>query len=321
MRYRILGTALAAVAAAAALVAPTAPASAAAPRPPAASNVYVLPGNDVFPEGSAVDQRTGTFWVSSLATGAVYRGTVGDPTPEVFLAPGGDGRTATVGLEYARGVLYVAGGGTGQVWAYDAYSGALLARLSTGLSGFVNDVAIGRDGAAYFTDSLQTYVYRVARTADGSWALERWLDLSGSVPYVAGAFNVNGIAASPSGRFLFIVNMTTGKLYRIDTRTKAVREVDVRGADLTAGDGLEVHGSTLYVVRNSAEEVVRLRLVAQGTRAYAAGTITDPSFRFPTTAEVLHGRLLVVNSQLDRLFSGGSPELPFTVSSVPLHRG
>jgi len=319
MRNRTLATALLAVAAAAALVAPSAQASA-APRPAASSNVYVLPGNNVFPEGSAVDERTGTFWVSSVGTGAIYRGTLADPTPQVFLPAGGDGRTSTVGLEYSRGVLYVAGGLTGYVWAYDAYSGRLLAQLSTGVSGFVNDVAIGRDGAAYFTDSFQTYVYRVGRNASGSWTLERWLDLSGSVPYVTGSINVNGIAASPSGRFLFIVNSTTGRLYRIDTRTSAVREVDVRGADLTAGDGLEAHGSTLYVVRNSAEEVVRLQLVAQGTRAYATGTTTDPSFRFPTTAEVLHGRLLVVNSQIDRLLSGGTPDLPFTVTSIPLPR-
>jgi Cu-Zn family superoxide dismutase len=42
----------------------------------------------------------------------------------------------------------------------------------------------------------------------------------------------------------------------------------------------------------------------------------DPSFGFPTTAEVLRGRLLVVNSQFDR--RGGSLDLPFTVSSVKL---
>jgi Cu-Zn family superoxide dismutase len=216
-------------------------------------------------------------------------------------------------------VLYVAGGPTGQVWAYDAYSGALLARLSTGESGgFLNDVAIGRDGAAYVTDSFQPYLYRVARAADGSWRLERWLDLSGAVPYVAGAFNVNGIAASPDGRFLFIVNSATGGLYRIDTRTKTVVQVEVHGADLTAGDGLEARGGSLYVVRNSAEQVVRLALTAHGRRAYAVETITDPSFRFPTTAEVLRGRLLVVNSQLDRLLSGTAADLPFTVTAVRL---
>ena len=42
--------------------------------------------------------------------------------------------------------------------------------------------------------------------------------------------------------------------------------------------------------------------------------ITSPSFTLPTTVAVAGRRLLVVNSQFNRR---DSPELPFTVSSVP----
>ena len=50
---------------------------------------------------------------------------------------------------------------------------------------------------------------------------------------------------------------------------------------------------------------------------FASGTVvsrtSDPSFDGPTTAALARGRLLVVNSQ----GFGGTPVLPFTVSSIP----
>jgi Cu-Zn family superoxide dismutase len=44
----------------------------------------------------------------------------------------------------------------------------------------------------------------------------------------------------------------------------------------------------------------------------------DPTLRFPTTIDFARGRLLVVNSQFDKRGPGLTPELPFTVSSIPL---
>ena len=312
---RIVTALIGAALAATTLVSGAAPAAAAHSheRP----DVYVLPGEAVFPEGIAADQRTGTFWVSSTTDGTIFRGTVKDRTLDVFLPAGTDGRTTAIGLEYSRGILYVAGGATGEVWLYGAYSGRLLARLDTGLEGtFINDVAVAR-GAAYFTDSRQPYVYRVTRH-HGTWQIERWLNYSTTViPFGAG-FNLNGIAASPSGRYLFVIHSSTGRLFRIDTLTRAVREVDLGGRTLTAGDGLETRGSSLYVVRNAVGTVARVVLSRQGLRGRVVAEVSDPSFRFPTTAEVLRGRLLVVNSQFNRRGPGLTPELPFTVSSIRL---
>ena len=330
MRSRTLLGALSAVAAVVTAVTCAAPASALPPTSETASTTtqaasaahrphrYVLPGKNVFPEGIAADQRTGTFWVSSFMTGAVYRGHVSTRRTRVFLPAGRDGRKMTIGLEYSRGVLYVAGGETGEVWAYGAYSGRLLARRSTGVKGFVNDVAVGRDGAAYFTDSFQPYIYRLSRTRGGTWKLSRWLDVSSTVRQVPGAFNLNGIDSSADGRYLYTVNMTTGALYRINIRTKAVRQVRVSGAELTAGDGLERRGNDLYVVRNEFNQIVRLRLVRGGRAAVAVAQLTDPALRIPTTAEVMRGRLLVVNSQFDRPGTDVPPDLPFTVTAVRL---
>ena len=50
--------------------------------------------------------------------------------------------------------------------------------------------------------------------------------------YQAG-FNANGIAAAKDGRYLIIVQSGTGKLFRVDVRTKEVSEVDLGGQTVT----------------------------------------------------------------------------------------
>src|SRR5687767_13519454 len=87
---------------------------------------YVIPGSSVFPEGIAFDQRTQSVFVSSTTNGAIFRGDAGGETLELFLPPGTDGRTTAIGLEVDDdGHLFVAGGGTGFIFVYDATTGEL----------------------------------------------------------------------------------------------------------------------------------------------------------------------------------------------------
>jgi Cu-Zn family superoxide dismutase len=138
--------------------------------------------------------------------------------------------------------------------------------------------------------------------------------LTGTVlEYVAG-FNVNGIVVTPDNRYLIAVQSNTGELFRITIASGEVAQIDLRGATVTAGDGLVLNGRVLYVVRNSFEEVVTIALTADRLQGFVSGTFTDESFAFPTTAAWTGNRLLVVNSQFDQ--REGQPVLPFTVSSV-----
>ena len=75
------------------------------------------------------------------------------------------------------------------------------------------------------------------------------VDLTGKIEMVTGN-NLNGIAATPDGSTLIVVNSGTGKLYTIGTDTFATQEIDLAGTTMTAGDGILLHGRTLYVVRN-----------------------------------------------------------------------
>lgn len=288
-------------------------------------DAYVIPGATAFPEGIAHDERTGAIYVTSTTDGTVFRGdtrgSVRDSVLTVFLPGGADGRRTALGIavDPLRQRLFVAGGATGRVFAYDARSRALLGSLAVGPSpAFVNDVAVARDGTAYATDSQNPVLYRV--TADGAtFRLDRWLDLTGTPIRYQPGFNLNGIEATEDGRYLFTVQSNTGRLYRIDTRTRAVVEVDLGGALLTNGDGLLLRGATLYAVQNMLGVVAEVRLRGLASPAPSGRVverIADASFRFPTTVEQTRGRLLVVNLQFDRIENPAGPELPFTVSVV-----
>jgi hypothetical protein len=107
-------------------------------------------------------------------------------------------------------------------------------------------------------------------------------------------------------------------LLRIDTRTRAVRVVDLGSVEF-GGDGLLLEGRTLYGVvwdrrpdGTFAQDIRVVRL----SRDLASGTllarVADPSLLDPTTLARDRDRLLVVNSQLQR--QPGAP--PFTVSAI-----
>jgi len=292
---------------------------------PSNAGVYNLPGTGVFPEGiTAADD---TFYVTSTSDGAVFRGTVGSPDVSVFLPGGADGRTGAAGLDVLDDddrpdYLVIAGGATGKVWVYDANSGDLVATFTNGLgtdATFLNDVAIADNGDTFVTDSRSPALYRipfdqiVAGTQDAP--METFVNFDGS-PFVYGeGFNANGIVENDDESALIVVQSSTGNLYRIDKTSKEVTQVDLGGATLMNGDGMEMDDDTVYVVRNRDGLISKVDLDDDGRRGSVTGEITDPSFAYPTTVAAVDDRLLVVNSQFDK--RGGEPVEPFTVSSVP----
>ncbi len=287
------------------------------------ARIYSFPAADVvYPEGIGYHAGNGDFFAGSTNGGAVYRGNAwrGSRQIELFLPAGSDGRTDVRGIKVnPQGQLFLAGGPTGTMWMYDAVTGRLLSSFRNGIQGsFINDVAIAPDGAAYFTDSNVPLLYRVKADAQGIYQFEFWRDLRDTVIQYGQGFNLNGIAVTPDNKYLIVVQSNTGKLFRIAIDTKEVTEIALAGGDrMTNGDGLLLDGQTLHVVRNSLNLIVQLRLAADYASGQQVGSFTDPSFQFTTTIARAGDRLLVVNSQFNRRMAN-NPELPFSVSSVPL---
>lgn len=286
----------------------------------AATERYTLPGDNVYPEGIAVGNTVGEYFVGSTTSGAIYRGTTVAPSADIFLVGGDDGRTDVRGLKVdSRGRLFLAGGATGQIFVYDVATKALLAKFATGPTpSFVNDVTIAPNGDAYFTDSNSPAIYRVAADVTAPEAFSRWIDLAGSPIVYGQGFNLNGIAASGDGKYLVVVQSNTGKLFRIAIATKAISEIDLGEESVAAGDGLLIDRQNLWVMRNAAATLVTFQLSADFSSARLITTTTDPDFDFPTTFARLGDKMLVVNSQLNKRSANQPPTLPFVIVGLPV---
>jgi hypothetical protein len=277
----------------------------------------VLPLPDGFQPEGIVSGRGTEFFVGSLADGAVYRGDLRTGEGELLVDPDPD--RVAVGLSYdsRSDQLFVAGDGTGRAFVYDAETGEDAAVYQLTVPGsFVNDVVVTRT-AAYFTDSFRPALYRVPLGPAGRLPDEDEVDeieFGGDFEFVPGAFNTNGIDAPPDASFLIVVNSTTGKLYRVDPTTGAASGIDLGGETLPNGDGILLDGRTLYVVRNSDNEIAVVELEPGAERGEIVDTITDPEFDVPTTIAEFGNDLYAVNA---RFGTTPEPTTEYSVVRVP----
>lgn len=246
------------------------------------------------PEGLEVG-RGNTFYVGSVATGAIYRGNVRTGTGAV-LVPGGAGRTAT-GIELDRfNRLFVAGAATGKAFVYDAKSGALLRTYTFATTPtFINDVVVTAK-AAYFTDSQKAVLYRVPFGPGRAFGTAQTIPLTGDFTLASG-FNLNGIDATANGKTLVAVQSNTGKLFRIDPKTGVARQISLGGESVPNGDGILLTGRTLYVVQNRDNRVAVIALSANLASGRVVTRLTDPDFDVPTTLDDRGRRLYAVNAR------------------------
>jgi sugar lactone lactonase YvrE len=264
------------------------------------------------PEGIA--SLNGQLFVGSLADGAIYRIDAATREGEVFV-PGVEGAVA-VGVEAdePNGRIWVAGGDTGEVRAYAADSGDLLATY-TFEGGFLNDLAFTGD-AVVVTDSNVQQVGVIPLAADGSLPepeAATTLPITGDLAYQEDAFNANGIVATEDGRVI-VVQSVTGGLFVVDPATGAATAIDTGGADLTAGDGMYLDGSTLYVSRNQAEVIVTLELDEALGSAALVSEATSDGLDIPTTLTLAGDDLWIVNA---RFGTEATPETPYWLSIWP----
>jgi hypothetical protein len=275
--------------------------------------------NGWFPEG--IDAGRGSsYFVGSLADGAVWKGNLRSGTGDV-LAPGAPGLVSVgVAYERRRDRLWVAGGGPalfgiGDVRVYDASSGELLESFLPSSPGFLNDLTVTRH-AVYVTDSIAQHLVVIPL---GRWGALPAADATETLPLTGDfvlteGFNLNGIV-SMSG-WLIVGQSSTGTLFRVDPATGITQAVDLGSGSLLPGtaDGLELHGHTLYVVQNNDNLVRVLRLGPHLLLGRVMGDITDPGLDVPTTATVAAGRLWAVNA---RFSTTPGPDTEYWITSLP----
>lgn len=266
------------------------------------------------PEGITAGRGT-TVYVGSLATGAIWKGDVRTGVGDTLVDPVG---APAVGIDYERGAnrIWVAGGDTGQVRVYDATTGDPLATYQFGSTGFINDIVVTRD-AVYATDSNGPQLLVVPLGDGGALPASGFvLPLGGEIEYAAGQFNANGIVATRG--WLILVQSFNGRLFRVDPSTGEALAIDAPADAAASGDGLELHGSRLHVIRNFPNTITTLRL-GPGLRS---ATVVDEVSRtddgidvdIPTTGAWVAGSLYVVNA---RFTTPPTAETEYWITRIP----
>lgn len=280
---------------AAAMLGGATPVGAAAPFP----HTIVLPGAHSA-EGIATAGGS-TFYAGELFTGDIFRGDLRTGAAAKWIdAPAGRNALG-IRVDEGDGLLFVAGGFTGQGYVYDLATGAGIATFQFGTppGSIINDVIVAA-GAAWFTDSVQPHLYRVPILGARSVGAFSTLTLSGPAADLTGGFNLNGIAAAKGGTTLIVAHTANGTVYTVDPTTGASAPID--GADLPNVDGILFEAGRLWAVRNNDNRIDELRLSGDLRSAVLEQSITDPAFKIPTTVARWGNRLATVNAKFDTGF-------------------
>jgi hypothetical protein len=246
------------------------------------------------PEGIASGPKA-TFFVGSIPQGAVFQGSYRTGEGEVLVPPH-PGRNHT-GLKFGSGRLFVSGGASKGIYVYDARTGADVASFALPDAGFVNDVVLTKR-AAYFTDSQVQQLYRLPYDHDGSLGDVERIPITGDLQYGTG-FNANGIEALPGGRTLIVVQSGPGRLFAVDAESGASREIAL-DTPVTNGDGLLLHGRTLFVVQNRDNKIAVVKLGHRLRSGKVVDYLTSPDFDVPTTIAPFRQFVYAVNARFDR---------------------
>jgi sugar lactone lactonase YvrE len=275
--------------------------------------------NGFMPEGITIG-RHAIAYLGSRANGDIIA--VSLRTGERRLISKGLGPDfPSIGLKIDKhGRLFVAGGPAGTGRVINVKTGKIIrnyqfATATPSAPTFVNDVVLTRD-YAWFTDSQRPQLYGVplgpGRTL-GEQEDVVTLALTGDWEQIPMEFNANGIAETPDRKALLVVNSTNGKLYRVNPETGVATEVDLDGASLTAGDGLLVLGTTLYVVRNTLNQVAVIKLNAAGTQGQLVDTLESAGFDVPTTVAAFGNSLYLPNA---RFTTPATPDTKYWITRI-----
>jgi sugar lactone lactonase YvrE len=275
-----------------------------------------IQGDKPFPE-SITSTSEGVLFMGSITQSEVFRAAKDSATAEPWIKPG------TNGLQRILGVLADQKSDTLWVCSSKAAQGpptALKAfNLKTGApkwsydfpgdNALCNDIAVGRDGDVYATDTIAA---RVLRLKKGATALDIWLDDK----QLAG---IDGIAFGDDDT-IYVNTVTTGHLFRIPVGKDGAAGVIAPiqpSQPLSSPDGMRSLAKNQFLLVEGAGQVDRVTIDG----ANAKIEVLKAGFNGPTavtqvgkTAWVLEGKLKYMN---DPKFKDQDPG-PFKAYAVPI---
>ncbi len=260
-------------------------------------------------------------YFGSLLGGDVYRVRLatGDGT---LIHPGfGEGHYAAGLRVDGRQRLFIAGGWGRTITVMDGVTGRVLRTYDVGVADTFVDHVVLTPRMVWCTDAFAGQLYGLPLGPDGELPpRDGVVTLSLSDEWEQGPLDgltATGIAATPDGRALLVVNIHAqgGSLFRVDPATGRARKVDLGEARLRTTNGILVHGSTLYAPTVSDLAVIRLDHTGHSGRLVR--TVTDPRFDTPVAADVYGNRLYITNA---RFPLPPTPQTPYNAMAIPIPR-
>ena len=283
-----------------------------------------LPGDKLHPESLSI-APDGTAYAGSMS-GGVLRINLATAKAEQWIKPGAFGSGALFGVLAdtknkllwtctndftARGVTVDGADKGSWVKGFDLASGQGKLSMAMPDQGAVcNDMAVGKDGAVYFTDTGHP---RLLRWKPGASALEIWIE-----DPALGA-GLDGLAFGSDGN-LYVNNVRTGALYRVamasDGKAGAITKLTT-SRPLVSPDGMRPMGGMDFAVAEGQGRIARLSV--KGDTVEVA-TLAE-GIASPTGVDVRAGTVWYVQGQLGALFNPSAPRpaLPFHLTPVPAH--
>ena len=283
----------------------------------------------IYPEGVVFDEQNNSFLVGSQTLGSIgrvsdygnYEVLTSDPSliSSIGLKVDAAGdrllvAVADPGYNTARSSSSTLGK-TARVVVLNSNTGVRIASLSLderfrkGTPHYANDIALDAAGNAYVTDSYAPFIYRIS-SQNGVSLFKQDTLFAPSAPNVIG---LNGIACNPKG-FVLTVRSDTGTLLKIPIST--ANSVTTGGTvtkvttdqDLTGGDGMQfLNDSTLLMVLNKQNKVVRLHSSDDWTTAVTTGTFETPNVYPTALTQRTVAEPYVLYSNLNALLSNQQP--------------
>jgi glucose/arabinose dehydrogenase/cytochrome c5 len=279
-----------------------------------------IPGDKVFPE-SLTSTHDGAIYIGSIALHQILRVRPGERVaqPWATVDPAGPQMVFGVFADDATNTLWTCvnsfddGAPPAELQAFDLRIAKATARYPMPTAhAFCNDIAIGRDGTVYATDTNNMEIVRLKK---GAAALEPWSTRGAFGP--AGGV-LDGIAVI--GNAIYANTLHTNKLFRVaiarDGKAGAVKALTL-SRPIDAPDGMRADARQLLLVESGA--AARLSRVDLHGNSATVTTLMDKIPDGPTAVTPVGDEAWVLEAQLDAMNAGASEQVhPFGATAVPL---
>jgi sugar lactone lactonase YvrE len=290
-----------------------------------------VPGERAYPESISA-ASDGTLYVSSFASGGVFRVKPGATKAEEWIKPAAFGTRSIFGVlvDEKAGVLWVCsndisaigvpgpGSATGShLMSFDLATGEGKASVELpGQAAICNDIARAPDGTLFVTNSLAPQILRLG---PGQTTFEIWVEDAQFEQPDKGGAGLDGIAIGDDGN-IYVNNYTTGSFFRVAVKGGAASPVTKLNTSraLKNPDGLRPAGGGAFIMAEGGTTVDRVTIKGDHVEIETLkGDLTGP-----TGVALVGNTLWTTEGQLSHLFDpkAGPPRLPFRVVGTEMQK-